>query len=278
MILEIAVADAYGAAYEFSKKPPPNDLKFHLNKGRKDDIGLGEYTDDTQMSIAIMRHMLSGKPLNQHWISWFFLNEFKKNPIDGYARKFQEFLENCKSVNNFTSGIMPQSKRNGSVMRSVPVGVLSTVEEVINYSYLQSSVTHATQEACLGATAVALASHYYYHRLDDPKLVASYLKRTIGFSLQKVDKSVACDALETAHAAIWIAKNSKDCKTAMKKSVDLGGDTDSVAAVSAGLISMRQIGGLYDMITKLSFRGRRSVDFLINLEFELFKKYPPINP
>lgn len=274
MITQIAVADAYGAAFEFSPKPPPNDLTFHKHPSRKDDLAEGDYTDDTQMTIAIMRHLISGKPWNQYWIAWFFLDEYRKYNVDGYARGFQKFLDECRFINDFVSKMSPQSKRNGSVMRSVPVGVLPTPEDVVNYSYVQSSVTHATPAGCTSAAAVALASHYYYHDLGPKSKVSEYLRGILGFSLQKVDSKVACDAVETAHAAIWISKSTDNLELAMKKSVDLGGDTDSVAAVACGLISMRPgLDREMDLTSSLSDRDRRSVGYMIELEKQLFQKY-----
>jgi len=274
MITQIAVADSYGAAYEFAPKPPLNDLKFHKHPNRKDDLVEGEYTDDTQMTLAIMRHMISDKPWNQYWIAWHFLDEYRNYSIDGYARRFQKFLDDCRSINDFVSKISPKSKRNGSVMRSVPIGVLPTPEDVVNYSYIQSSVTHATPSSCISSASVALASHYYYHDLGPKSKVSEYLKGILGFSLKRVDTKVACDAVETAHAALWISKSTDDLDLAMKKAVDLGGDTDSVAAVACGLISMRP--GLNDemeLTSLLSDRNRRSVSSMVELEKELFQKY-----
>lgn len=274
MIVHMAIADAYGAAYEFATKPPPNDLEYHVHPSRADDLLIGEYTDDTQMSIAIMRHLVSDKPWNQYWIAWFFLNEYKSYKIDGYARGFQKFLDDCNSVQHFISKMSPKSKRNGSVMRSVPVGVLPTEDDVVNYSYVQSSVTHATPSGCMSAAAVALASHYYYHDLGPCTRVASYLKDKIGFNLQKIDTKVACDAIETAHAAIWISKSTDDIGVALRRSIDLGGDTDSVAAVSVGLISMRIVASCPDSLLNLSSRNRRSINNMTKIENDLFQKYP----
>jgi len=274
MITQIAVADAYGAAYEFAPEPPPNDLKFHKHPNRKDDLVEGEYTDDTQMTLAIMRHLVSDKPWNQYWIAWYFLDEYRNYKIDGYARGFQKFLDECRFINDFVSKMSPKSKRNGSVMRAVPVGVLPTPEDVINYSYIQSSVTHATPDGCMSAAAVALASHYYYYDLGPKSKVSEYLNSIAGFSVKRIDTKVACSAVETAHAAIWLSKSTDNLELAMKKSIDLGGDTDSVAAVACGLIAMRP--GLDHKISLTDFlsnRNRRSVGGMIKLEEELFQKY-----
>lgn len=274
MIVQIAVADAYGAAFEFSKNPPRNDLKFHKHPTRNDDLVEGEYTDDTQMTLAIMRHLISDRPWNQYWISWFFLDEYRNYKIDGYARGFQKFISECRFVNDFVSKMSPLSNRNGSVMRSVPVGVLGNVEDVVNYSYIQSSATHATPSSCVSAASVALASHYYYHNLGPKNKVLEYIKAITGFTFRRITSRVACDAIETANAAIWISKSTDNIELAMKKAVDLGGDTDSVAAVACGLISMRQ-GINCDMVLAdlLSVRNRRSLNNMIKLEEELFNKF-----
>lgn len=289
MITQIAVADAYGAAFEFAPKPPPNNLIYHKHPTRKNDVEIAEYTDDTQMSIAIMRHLISSEDWNQHKIAKFFLNEFKTYPINGYAGGFLEFLNGCRTVNQFMNNIVPKSNRNGSVMRSVPVGVLPTIEEVMTYSYIQSSVTHATPNSCIAATAVALAAHFYYHGLSSSihernisggSGLSAFLRETIGFNLQHVDTAVACDALETAHAAIGIAIKCKSVSSAIKKACDLGGDTDSVASVAAGLISLDKTRKLEDrfppdhLIDGLSSDGRRPLKSMVEIETKLFEKYP----
>ena len=299
MITQIAVADAYGAAYEFAPKPPPNDLIYHQHPTRKDDANIAEYTDDTQMTVAIMRHLVSVADWNQYAIAGCFLKEFKQYPINGYARGFQEFLKGCKTTISFMNHISPRSNRNGSVMRAVPVGVLPTVEDVVIYSYIQSSVTHCTPNACQAATAVALAAHFFYHGLDKhtdelrkvseegatahvSKSLRAFLMETIGFNVQHVDTAVACDALETAHAAIGLAMKCKSVSSAMKKAVDLGGDTDSVASVACGLISLRRDLSIEDrfppdhLIDGLSDNGRRPLRSMVKLETELFEKYPRI--
>ena len=61
MLYEIAIADAYGAGFEFS--PPddarPNDgLCYHRN-AKHPSLRPGAYTDDTQMSIAVAECLLA---------------------------------------------------------------------------------------------------------------------------------------------------------------------------------------------------------------------------
>jgi ADP-ribosylglycohydrolase len=53
MLVEIAIGDAYGAAFECAKATPsrPNDLSRYWRHPRH-GIAPGAYTDDTHMSLA----------------------------------------------------------------------------------------------------------------------------------------------------------------------------------------------------------------------------------
>src|SRR5579859_6186623 len=64
MLLELAIGDAYGAGFEYadmSMIQRHNDLTRYVKHPRH-HIKPGAYTDDTQMSIAIVEAMLSAQP------------------------------------------------------------------------------------------------------------------------------------------------------------------------------------------------------------------------
>lgn len=281
MLPELAIGDAYGAAFEFAAKPPKNDLNYHAHPSRKDDLHKGEYTDDTQMSIAIVEHMLSKDICNQYHIVKHFLKEFKRHPIDGYARRFQKFLEDTKTANAFIRTISPNSFRNGAAMRAVPIGVLPTWQDVSTYTITQASSTHATIGGIISAQLVAAASHYYYHRLEGT--VYGFIEKCLGTwatPLKKNDKGpIACDGLQTAFAAIRLCMKYSKMTTILKHAIDLGGDTDSTASIALGLVSLSVHHKkdlpkyLYD---ELSSRGRRPLGELEALEEALFTRFPRI--
>ena len=54
MLVEIAIGDAYGAAFEYAEPTAgrPNDLSGY-SKHPRHKIASGCYTDDTQMSLAV---------------------------------------------------------------------------------------------------------------------------------------------------------------------------------------------------------------------------------
>lgn len=248
----VAVGDAYGAGFEFADRKfilKNNDLTYHVHpKGMH--IVAGRYTDDTQMSIAIAKHIRDGAPVNQYHIASYFLKEFSRKPINGYARRFQSLLKVCVldypegfssqfSLDRFMSIIRPSSTRNGSVMRSIPVGMLSTIDEVINYSCVQSSITHANLDAIRSATAVAMAAHHFRRRHGKKIELVPFLKRhglDLGFDFRY--RRVPCEAVPTARTAIKLVLEYDNLTDILKKAINIGGDTDSVASVALGLGSV----------------------------------------
>jgi ADP-ribosylglycohydrolase len=279
MLVEIAIADAFAAPYEFVVDDKfidtCDELVYKTHPTRKEDLTAGEYTDDTQMSIAIVRHMLNDKPTNQFYISECFLGEYERYPIDGYARGFKKFLDGCTEIpsNKFITDIIPNSTRNGSVMRAVPIGLLPKIEDVVSYAITQASVTHCTMSGINGAVAVALAAHYYYHNIGSPKALIQWLRQN-GVGFQHVEGPIPCEALHTAFAAIKLSM-LKDGAAILKKSVKLKGDTDSVAAVALGLRSLWGSLELPDhLYDGLSSRGRRTIEDLRDHDKRLMEKYP----
>lgn len=252
-LAHIAVGDAYGAAFEFVKDKKwikeHNDLRYHAHPDSLNP-NPGAYTDDTQMSMAIARHIKDGGLVNQYHIANYFLLEYQRNPIRGYARGFQTLLDTCVlslpkkasfqiALDSFVCSIKPASKRNGSVMRSVPVGTLPTVDEVLHYSCVQSSITHADIEVIRAASAVAMAAHHFNVRKSTKRKLVPFLFRhglDLGFDFKY--KRVPCEAIITAKTAIKLVLDYDNQKDMLLKAISIGGDTDSVASVAMGLASM----------------------------------------
>jgi len=283
MLPEIAIGDAYGAAFEFAKTPPDNDLQYHDHPNRKDELYKGGYTDDTQMSIAIIRHMLDGGN-NQYHIIRHFLKEFKKYPIDGYARKFQKFLEKCNTPSQFIRNISPISSRNGAAMRSVPIGVMADWEELMSYAIIQASTTHATPDGILSSQIIAGLAHYFYHPINHKCSPETWLKHKFGSAVnqcfKKPEEDIPCDALKTVYASVYLVLNYKKMTTILKKAIEFGGDTDSVASISLGLASLAKDikNDLPEhLYSGLSPDNRRTLDELHDLENKLFESYPRVD-
>lgn len=172
MLLELAIADAYGNLFEM-KQPDFVAENNHLTRYLS---GTGYYTDDTQMSLAITEAILSGEPLGESLLAGKFVEAFKRDPHSGYARRFYQFLSDVADGPDFLARIHNNSIRNGGAMRAGPIGIYPTVAEVIEKSDLQAKITHNTDEGRSAAIAAALMTHYFLYERGPKANLGHFLK------------------------------------------------------------------------------------------------------
>jgi ADP-ribosyl-[dinitrogen reductase] hydrolase len=240
VLVEIAIGDAYGAGFEFSERPKIEQF----NSGKnyiQHDLGIppGKYTDDTQMSIAIAEILLSPASFTRQRCADSFIDTFKRDQRQGYAKKFQLLLSTCQTGTELINRIEPQSTRNGAAMRSVPLGLIQDKQKLLAAAKGQASVTHDTHEGILSSQVIALAAHYLIYdeaRIND--LSAMIFKET-GFSIDtNWNGAVDCDAIQTIHAVFTSLLRNLRFSTLLIDCVNHGGDVDSVAAIASGLASV----------------------------------------
>ncbi|WP_444915373.1 ADP-ribosylglycohydrolase family protein [Microbulbifer sp. TRSA007] len=240
MLLEIAVGDAYGAGFEFCSREIINNNN-HANGYISHPLGIkpGCYTDDTQMSLAIAELLLENSNPQESDFAQAFIHAYKRDPRLGYASGFQSLLDSCETGKDLTRKIRPHSKRNGAAMRSVPLGLIPDIDQLLTVAKCQASVTHNTEEGILSAQAVALMAHLLIYQkstlIELPKLIEKKLNlKLIGNWSGKVN----CDALETLAAVNIALQSNRDFLGLLKTCIDFGGDTDSVAAIACGLAAL----------------------------------------
>ncbi|MFZ6639692.1 ADP-ribosylglycohydrolase family protein [Undibacterium sp. TC4M20W] len=126
MLLHIAVGDAYGAGFEFCSREKIV-LGNTIEKYLPHELGIlaGQYTDDTQMSIAIAEVLLSNAGLSADVFAEAFVKSYRRDMRSGYARGLQGLLDICESGAELWQRIAPESRRNGAAMRSVPLGLIA---------------------------------------------------------------------------------------------------------------------------------------------------------
>lgn len=255
MILEIALGDAYGAAFEWAPvefvKEHNDGLHYATRTSKHGSVmGGGVYTDDTQMTLAVAETILSRPAEYRPAIfAASFLNAYKRDfPYrSGYGSRVRLALTNSFSATEFIAGcIEPHSSSNGSVMRVLPCGILSTPEQVQNAAISQSVTTHLHSDAIDASRVLALVVHslIYNEDMSFARHIAWAIK-TCGFkhdhpvitNYKNVD-SVPCDALITVGAAFDVVSKSKSYKEVLINSVNKLGDVDSVAAIAMGLASL----------------------------------------
>ena len=98
------------------------------------------------MTLGIIELMLSDEEWTKENIVKYFLNAFKRDERKGYSKGFYKFLSETKTVEDFIDNINNDSVRNGAAMRSVPIGLFSTIEEVMDKAKIQAQTTHDSHE------------------------------------------------------------------------------------------------------------------------------------
>lgn len=260
MLLRIAQADAFAVAYEYVNPKDAPTLKDDLLRFDRfyqhptyHKLAAGSYTDDTQMSLAVIR-ALTDTPLKSLVGMNFlnaFLNTFKEDPRDGYSRALQGILEKSSSSFELQKLLEPTSDKNGAAMRSVPLGAISSVTEVLRVAKLQAMTTHNTWGGVNSSQAVALMSHYaLYQEGGFDGMIDWCAKHNSvfydfrtpwegGVGLKGTDPKELGIGVCTAWAVCTLLTTKTSLLDIMRQVIEWRGDTDSVAAVAWGIASAR---------------------------------------
>ncbi len=259
-ILGSAIGDALGAPFEFG---PPGQYSQRFPQpvfgGTGELIGgggfnwaPGEFTDDTQMAIIQAESVLAHGGVDR---------------ADLFDR-FRSWAGGAKDVGNQTRAVLRSSRGwetaaldyfrrnpnssagNGSLMRATPTAVhfaLSEEEVSITAAHECSSVTHADPAAGWGTALyhvmirAALRGADPFSALEArlaglPADQARYVEM-LDASWQPSPAALPNGTVWTCLAqAVWAVRTHPDTfSEAVTAAIDLGGDTDTVAAVAGGL-------------------------------------------
>lgn len=293
MLVRIAQGDAYGMSCEYIKFPRDQAiydeaLKFeHYGTHPKHKLEPGQYTDDTQMSIAVAEVLLNqtvgplqSRELMRKWFATSFFDCFHRDQRDGYSRGFQDILEKSKSASHMLEMIKPTSDKNGAAMRSVPIGVLADVNHVKYTAKIQAEITHDTLGGTSASIMVALMSHYALHTdlplSGLPDWLRKHLPAVPDHFLQPWPGGPVTDpevGVVTARAVMTTLAEDKTLLDVARRVIQWGGDTDSVLAIAWGVASTRmkdELPPFFDIQLEGGQYGNR---FLADLGDKLMKKY-----
>ncbi|WP_431270212.1 ADP-ribosylglycohydrolase family protein [Dankookia sp. P2] len=176
MLLEIAIADAYGAGFEYD--PPsdgrPNDASRYVKHRRHANKRPGDYTDDTQCSIAVAECLLAGTtaPLD---FGAAILATFKRDPRHGYAHGFRSVLEGAADGAGFLASLRPHSDKSGAAMRAGSVGLLPSIPAVLAVAATQARITHDSPGGTGAAQGAALMVHHQAYGLGPVAELPAFL-------------------------------------------------------------------------------------------------------
>tara|TARA_Y100000034_G_scaffold74118_1_gene89167 strand:- start:3035 stop:3877 length:843 start_codon:yes stop_codon:yes gene_type:complete len=276
MLVEIAVADAYGAGFEFVEQEvivAENkliDYRAHQLSGIK-----GCYTDDTQMSLALVELMLKDIEWTQENIAEAFYECYKRDPVHGYAKRLQAAFSEAENAAIFARMINSDSFGNGAMMRSVPLGYFNSETEVIDRATIQASVTHNHPIAIDASVCIALAAHAGLYGKATLSELPEYLL-SLGYKVNSGWHGRVKAISEDTLSAVMSNLLAHNCySTLIKNAVNFGGDTDSVAAISCGVASCYKETKktLPEHLLKNFSKKSYGLDYLADIDSQLKNKY-----
>ncbi len=250
MLVEMAIGDAYGAAFEFMDDAfvaRENDLSGYKHNPET-GLGHGRYTDDTQMTIALAEHLLSGETMSRDALAGRFVAVFKRDERQGYSKRLFHTLQDVADGPAFLAAIAPVSGRSGAAMRVSPLGLLPDLDQVLELAAVQAAITHDTPGGRLSARAVAAMVHYLHHGLGPRRHLGRFVETHVAGHAWAEPWAGRVDmaGLSCAHAALSLVERQDSLGGILKGAVSLGGDTDTVAAIALFSASL-----CHDMIADL---------------------------
>jgi ADP-ribosyl-[dinitrogen reductase] hydrolase len=228
--------------------------RFEFNNYKNKDFELFTdecfVTDDSIMTLAVARAIMeAGKRKEQSDYMAKYAGDYYSLVADMTVKYMQEIgrqYPNCGYGRMFKQWVFSDSPRaynsfgNGAAMRISPVGFAARSEdEVKKLSHAVTAVTHNHPEGIKGAEAVALA--IFMARSGDTKIE---IRNKINSSYYPLDFTI--DAIRdnykfdetcqgTCPQAIEAFLESTSFEDAIRTAISLGGDSDTVAAITGSI-------------------------------------------
>ncbi len=240
MLIELAVGDAYGAGFEYVNKQLINQFNnlARYTKHPRHSIRPGNYTDDTQMTLAIAEAIVSGEDWTPQNLARCFVEVFKRDPREGYASSFHAFLRQIKDGEEFLEKIIPDSDKSGAAMRALPIGIFPTINEVIEKSRIQSAITHNTPDGINAGIAAALIAHYFLYDLGAKRDLGKFIEANVeGEWADTWHGKVRTKGWMSVKAAITAVQAHDRMSDMLRACIDYAGDVDTVATIALGAAS-----------------------------------------
>lgn len=265
-IVGAASGDALGARHEFH--PPLTDPSpLEMGSGGAFDWRKGQWTDDTEQSIVLLRQLVDGNDLLDPEV----LDRVARGLVDwgmgatDIGNQTRAALTRVTPTNATAATVMaaaqtyldanPDACGNGALMRTAPVAIayLGDEAKMIEAAHTISRLTHPhadSLDAC-AIWCVAIRIAILENRLDIraaiTRAVADPDRQAVWFSRIDVaegapavsdipDNGGAVGALQAAWRAVSVAVSAED---AIEAAVRSGNDADTVGAIAGALAGAR---------------------------------------
>ncbi len=259
-VLGLALGDALGAPYEGGVLGTVVTGLYRLWRGEP-----LSYTDDAEMMIGLVESLLHDPSVDPEFLAARFAENYTVGR--GYGHGTGRFLSEVKRGRPWReanrSAFPEGSLGNGGAMRAAPVGPLHAHDPSVLRAVAerQAEVTHAHRVGMEGAVVVAYAAAMAFREpeaggaavlesLEQYTVVPVYREKfqtalalmSDEHSPRRVARALGSGvmALHSAPTAVYLsARFPEDYDAAVSAAIELGGDTDTIAAMTGAIVGAR---------------------------------------
>lgn len=288
-LVGLAIGDALGAPLEFMSRAEIaatyGEVRDFLGGGWL-NLEPGEYTDDTQLALAITDSIITCDKVDPpdiaaRFVAWLRCGPKDVGHITRTAIRYHEQGQPWDSVGERVAHeLTGRAAGNGSLTRSAPLGLFHAAcpAALLHDGRLVSELTHAHPlsvwsslalnliigELLRGPTSGAIARA----AAQIPEAAVRDLLLTIPLRPRKEIRSGGF-VLETLGAALWALENHAGFEEVVIAAINLGDDADGAGAVAGALAGARE--GV-EAIPERWLNQLQNADHLVDLALALYRR------
>lgn len=271
----VAVGDALGVPVQFTDRPTllKNPVDQMIGNGAF-DVPAGTWSDDTSLTLATLASLSQGFNLDDmmmRYRQWYDFGDYTP-----FGKSFDIGQTTQRAINRYKHGVPPEKcggatesdNGNGSLMRVMPLAfyLLSQFpnyrfnSDVANICERFSSLTHRHPRSLLATsilvnvTTTVILSPNKYAMLKSIREVLDYYQELPKFKdeikyfnqmddpsyYRKPNSEVQSSGyvIDTLNSVFWCLMNSEKYVSAVKKAVNMGNDSDTIASITSMLGSL----------------------------------------
>jgi len=264
------IGDAAGGTFEFMGRPPTlkeAQAALDLPGGGVFDLAPGQFTDDGEMTMALLGALAKGKrAYRQELAAQAYCEWEQSNPFDiGRATRValrvpKAAMTNTKSLVKLVCSQALEhnsaSKANGCMMRATPLGIAATecnIEETIEMVTADVVLTHPNKDCIDSTVAYVLALRHLILYAGDSEgaieaantylsgknsAVLGWLDQAVEGNIESVTKQIGF-VKHGFTLAFHFLEFQYSYKESITQTLLMSGDTDTNACIVGGLVGCK---------------------------------------
>lgn len=244
-MLGLIVADALGVPYEFKTR---DTFKVTGMTGYGTHFQpAGTWSDDSSMALATLDSFIHCPEFDYDDIMDRFQRWFDNGEYTPHGKCFDIGHTTLTAIGKYKNGYSPtrcggrgfNDNGNGSLMRILPIAFVEhTVDDILDLS----SLTHGHEISLMSCRLYVQIAENLINGMSKEDAITHLrccvdecenIPKMKGYPRERIKSTgYVADSFE---AAVWSFVNSESYSECVIKAIELGGDTDTIAAIAGGL-------------------------------------------